>query len=114
MKELDEFLEKCKNGKDDVFIITSGGSFSGNVSSQNNDSFILEPAFNENIQSRPRIRLRGVYVQVKSQKQKFSQFETKERIQPDNQRQLQSSQLTRYLVSISQEQPCLDQIGKSN
>ena len=55
MKEMDEFLEKCKNGKDDVFIVTSGGSFSGNVSSQNNDSFILEPAFNENIQSRTRI-----------------------------------------------------------
>jgi len=45
MSELDEFLEKSKNGGVGVYIMTPSGLFSGNVKAHNTEVLRLEPAF---------------------------------------------------------------------
>ncbi len=45
MTELDEFLEKSKNGGIGVYIMTPSGLFSGNVKAHNTEVLRLEPAF---------------------------------------------------------------------
>ena len=45
MSELDEFLEKSKNGGIGVYIMTPSGLFSGSVKAHNTEVLRLEPAF---------------------------------------------------------------------